>query len=413
MFMKCLDLKYLGKKVLAAVLGVLVLASGAPYTAMAAEPSDTQKELDSLNSQYNTLEKQQKDLEKKISKAKTDKERKEAEKLKTESDIKILEKQIDILISYIDIMKKEVEHQKESIAALENDIDSSKSVFKNRVKLMYMNDTATALGVVLGADSYYEYLSLSDFVTRVAVHDKKLIDELVDKKNEQLVAETELNDSLAQLKNAEDSIYKKSEELDTILSKTTDQIHSLESLEQQYKANAEEVSRRMAAMKAEIDEVYRKLEEEKKNQNAADMEYVGGGFAYPLAYFPNRKITSYYGWRFGGTDFHTGIDIAGAGANGQPVRASNDGKVVYVKDTYIYGVGYGKYIIVDHGGGYTTLYAHLQSIECYVGQTVKKGEIIGRVGNTGWSTGPHLHFEIRINNKHTNPLDHLPPLTNG
>ncbi len=87
--------------------------------------------------------------------------------------------------------------------------------------------------------------------------------------------------------------------------------------------------------------------------------------------------------------------------------AANAGNVIFTKTTYIPNKSYGKYIIVDHGGGYSTLYAHLSSVNVSVGDYVEKGENIGNVGSTGWSTGPHLHFEVRINGKHTNPLPYL------
>ena len=87
-----------------------------------------------------------------------------------------------------------------------------------------------------------------------------------------------------------------------------------------------------------------------------------------------------------GSDFHTGIDISGANIYGTPVVASNSGKVVFVNTSYTPGKGYGKYLIVDHGGGYTTLYAHNSEIVVNVGDYVTRGQTIAKVGSTGWST---------------------------
>ena len=101
------------------------------------------------------------------------------------------------------------------------------------------------------------------------------------------------------------------------------------------------------------------------------------------------------------------MDFTGSNVNGKKVVAANAGTVTFTKSTDIAGVGYGKYLILDHGGGYSTLYAHLSSINVSVGDEVRKGENIANVGSTGWSTGPHLHFEIRVNGKHTNPLPYL------
>lgn len=122
-----------------------------------------------------------------------------------------------------------------------------------------------------------------------------------------------------------------------------------------------------------------------------------GKFIWPL---PScRTISSPFGYRWNG--FHPAIDISGNGVYGKPVVAADGGRVV--ETNYGWGGGFGNYIIVDHGGGYRTLYAHLSAINVKLGQAVSKGQTIGRVGSSGNSTGPHLHFEIRINGRSVNP----------
>ena len=135
------------------------------------------------------------------------------------------------------------------------------------------------------------------------------------------------------------------------------------------------------------------------------MDYSTTGFIYPVKGYT--YISSYYGWRFNNTDYHTGVDFP-APAN-TPIRASASGTVIYVRTGAGYGRawGYGNYLIVDHGGGFSTLYAHCTSVAVNVGDTVTKGQTIAYVGTTGWSTGYHLHFEIRRNGAHTNPLNYL------
>ncbi|MEG0229351.1 MAG: M23 family metallopeptidase, partial [Oscillospiraceae bacterium] len=103
-------------------------------------------------------------------------------------------------------------------------------------------------------------------------------------------------------------------------------------------------------------------------------------------------------------DFHTGIDIAGVNIYGKNIVASNDGVVSYVKNL---NSGYGKHLMIDHGGGTYTLYAHTSAILVSPGQTVKKGQAIARVGSTGWSSGPHLHYEIWINKQRVNPITYF------
>lgn len=133
---------------------------------------------------------------------------------------------------------------------------------------------------------------------------------------------------------------------------------------------------------------------------------VGSGFILPVN---GARISSPYGTRihpiFHTKIFHTGIDYAIA--QGTPIKASNAGKVIY---SGWYG-GYGKVVILDHGSctgaPTTTLYAHMSRQNVRVGDNVTRGQVIGFVGSTGYSTGPHVHFEIRINGKHVNPNKYL------
>ena len=142
-----------------------------------------------------------------------------------------------------------------------------------------------------------------------------------------------------------------------------------------------------------------------KGYNNSTVKTASGGFMKPIA----GRITSPFGWRthpiFNSRTFHSGVDIGGP--NGGSIRASNSGKVIY---SGWYG-GYGKVVIIDHGvvGGKptTTLYAHMSTIKVSNGQTVTKGQVIGLEGTTGYSTGPHCHFEVRINGKPNNPLQFI------
>jgi murein DD-endopeptidase MepM/ murein hydrolase activator NlpD len=134
-----------------------------------------------------------------------------------------------------------------------------------------------------------------------------------------------------------------------------------------------------------------------------ERDYVGGELAWPApGYY---RITSEFGMRFHPVlkynKLHTGIDIGVP--SGSKIVAANDGVVIIAK----YNVAYGYYIVIDHGGGISTLYAHNKKLLVSVGQTVKKGQVISYSGSTGYSTGPHLHFEYRINGEYQNPLDYL------
>lgn len=125
-----------------------------------------------------------------------------------------------------------------------------------------------------------------------------------------------------------------------------------------------------------------------------------GSFMWPMPYTHN--ITSEFGWRWG--RLHGGVDIAAGGIYGQPIVAADSGVVTHSGND---GLGYGNYVVIDHGNGYETYYAHCSSLAVSVGQTVAQGQTVGYVGSTGNSTGPHLHFEIRVNGVQTNPLGYV------
>ncbi|MDI6731861.1 MAG: peptidoglycan DD-metalloendopeptidase family protein [Candidatus Margulisbacteria bacterium] len=126
-----------------------------------------------------------------------------------------------------------------------------------------------------------------------------------------------------------------------------------------------------------------------------------GSFAWPL----QGRLTSMYGYRrhpfWGGRSMHTGIDIANK--HGTPIKAADGGEVIFAG----WWDGYGKAVVIDHGKGFSTVYGHLSKIYASVGLAVDKGQTIGLVGSTGYSTGPHLHFEIRKNGKPVNPMGFL------
>ena len=170
------------------------------------------------------------------------------------------------------------------------------------------------------------------------------------------------------------------------------------------KAYYEKTERELANQSANIQNMIAKLA---KNNSGSSSKVVvsSAGFIRPIS----GPITSPFGYRihpiFKSRIFHSGIDIGGP--NGGAIKASNDGKVIY---SGWYG-GYGKVVILDHGvingKPITTLYAHMSSIAVSNGQMVSKGQTLGREGSTGYSTGPHCHFEVRVNGKPVNPLSYV------
>jgi len=149
-----------------------------------------------------------------------------------------------------------------------------------------------------------------------------------------------------------------------------------------------------------LESVIQQMESSNRKSNK-HMATGSGTLAMPI----NAQVTSPFGWRrhpiFGVRKFHTGVDLAGP--NHSAIRAADNGSVLY---TGWYG-GYGKVVIISHGKGMATLYAHMSQAAVSVGQNVSKGDVIGHEGTTGFSTGPHLHFEVRVDGKPNNPMNYL------
>ena len=172
--------------------------------------------------------------------------------------------------------------------------------------------------------------------------------------------------------------------------------------DKRYYENSE---RELAKQSASIQNMIAGLTKKNSQSGGSQVKVSSTGFIYPIS----GPITSPFGWRihpiFKSRIFHSGIDIGGP--NGGAIKASNDGKVIF---SGWYG-GYGKVVILDHGvingQPITTLYAHMSTILVSNGQMVKKGQAIGKEGSTGYSTGPHCHFEVRVNGKPTNPLNYI------
>lgn len=163
--------------------------------------------------------------------------------------------------------------------------------------------------------------------------------------------------------------------------------------------SASDTAEMQSLLQAEIDNVFERIASDSQS------EYAGGTMAWPA---PEADyISAPYGWIVNGQAFHTGIDIAGKDVYGTPVTAAQDGTVAFINSESQPGGGYGYYIVLDHGGGICTLYAHLSEILVSEGESVVKGQQIGKIGATGYATGPHLHFEVRENGKCVDPSKHL------
>lgn len=366
-----------------------------------AEASDSKSEakqkLDGLKDDYENLQKELDAIKQNIDNITSEKEKTVARKNSVSRQISISEQQLAILQQRITVINETIAQKEQEIADKQADIDENYELFKVRMRALYMTDTSSVMNVLFGTQSFSEFLERSEYIKRMTEHDDNLIKRLRQDKADIEAAKAEVDAAKVELDAAKAEESTKKKQLEQQYSTLSTEVSLLKKTEAEYNANKASIQKQLDESKAEIDKLMAEL--------SSSGEFVGGEFGWPLPGYS--QISSAYGWRFNNSDFHTGIDITGSGVRGSSVKASNGGEVAYAKTTYTQGVGYGKYVIINHGGGYATLYAHMDSVSVSLGDTVSKGDEVGKVGSTGWSTGPHLHFEIRKDSHHTNPMNYF------
>jgi len=319
--------------------------------------------------------------------------------------IKALDKQIDATNDQLNLLNDEIsqlngelETLTVHIAEIESNIAKTLEIFKKRLCAIYMSGHATEIELLLSSDNFVDFLTRAEILKRISDYDQKIVNTLKADKTqlESLVADAETARQKSQDKKV--TMGSKKKELNTQYDEQEEYLEKLKENKEAYDAYIKQYQEEMEEAQKEIEAIMAKY----KN----DAEYVGGTFTWPIPGFT--KITSPYGPRTGG--FHTGTDFAGRNAAGDlcygyPVVAANSGTVIAVRN--LGSKSYGRYIIIDHGGGCKTLYAHLSKSTVKEGDTVTRGQEIGKAGSTGNSTGPHLHFELWLENVRVNPMEHL------
>ncbi len=302
----------------------------------------------------------------------------------------------------------------ESISQKEKELTEKKKVLEDRLVAMYMKKETTFLDVVLSG-KLMNFISNQDMMKQITEYDNKLITEVNELKKSLESEKTEVETVKKDKEQKTAELQKLKAEKEEKAANLTDEQKELEKKLSEYKSQAEEYAKleRQAIAK---EEAARKAAQEasKNNTNTSGSNssnggqtnttpYTGGKLGWPCP--SSSRITSPYGYRvlFGVRDFHTGVDIGAT--TGSNIVAAESGTVILAN--YGWNGGYGNYIILSHGNGITTRYAHASQLYVTAGQKVSKGQVIAAVGTTGNSTGPHLHFEVRVNGSHTNPLNYL------
>lgn len=353
---------------------------GASLQDLLNKQSKIDKQMDSMQDNINKIEQQKDTIEnqidainQKIAKVQTSLTEVNLKLYKNELKISGINKEIN------DLTKKQ---------------DEQKKKLQTRLKAYYENDTTTYLDIIFGSQNLTELITRLDIIKQIAEMDNIIITQIEESKKtlDQKKAEFEaVKNEIMVSKSAMDAIknehLKAKQEKDALVSKLT--------------AEQRRIEREFEILEEQSNNIERQIQ--KYQAGKGDTKYVGGILTWPAPGYTT--ITSSYGMRFHPilktNKMHTGIDLGVP--SGSTVVAGGDGTVI----SSSYMSGYGNTVIIDHGGGVSSLYAHNSSLLVSAGQKVKKGQTIAKSGSTGNSTGPHVHFEVRVNGSTVNPLSYL------
>lgn len=307
-------------------------------------------------------------------------------------ELELIEEQVSLYTRLVDEKAAELE---EATAAEEEQL----ATYKQHVRAMEENGKYTYLSIIFGSRSLSELMSNLDMIGEIMEADKRIYDQYTAarEKAEEIKAEYEV--TLELLSEKQDEYEAEKVELEAKIAEASAMI---EQLEAEISTNYDlylEVLAQEEALESDIQNKIAELE----RQEAASSITSTGSYIWPL---PGYSPGSAYGWRmhpiFNEMRFHAGEDIGAP--SGTPILAADSGVASVYPDN---GNGYGNYIMINHGGGRVTLYAHMSAFAISGGATVTQGQVIGYVGSTGNSTGPHLHFEVRVNGATTDPKQYF------
>ena len=389
--------------VLAAVLALLMLL---PMVSMIISSAGavTQSEIDALKKEQEESQAKQDALKDQLADLEADQAAaQEKRQLLTEqlNAINAEIANIDAQISYYDgeIAQKE-EERKEAEAREAEQYD----LFCQRVRMMEEQGTVSYWSILFNAESFSDLLDRIADVDAVMAYDNEVMEQLIATREELERVQGELESARAEEQAAKEQQEAKKAEQQA-------KVAEAQALVDQINADTAEVNRQLDAesaaaseIQAEIAQKQKQLEEERKQNNIVISSETG--YLWPLpGYY---RLSSRFGYRIhpitGVAHSHTGIDIPASG--GTPILAAKSGQVV----TSAYHYSYGNYVVIDHGNGNSTLYAHMSSRAVSESQMVTQGQVIGYVGTTGSSTGNHLHFEVRDNYTRVDPESKFPSL---
>lgn len=348
-----------------------------------------------LRSKLTEIEQKKRDME--VRRADAERERRAigAELAEIGQQLNGLESEARALRTKANNLQVKINANQAALAKKQAEIAERNKIYKKRLRDIYINGQINYLDVLLGAKDFSDFSSRMFLLQKIVKSDLALIEEIKAAAAEIAARQQELDGQMAELSAAKKALDARIAKVNAIRERRRNMFSKAQATEKASERKIDELE----AESATVTNMLRQLESSGSGNRG---QGASGAYMWPCY----GEITSYFGWRthpiFGTTKYHSGMDIAVD--YGTPIHATNNGTVVYSG----WLGGYGNCVMIDHGGGLVSLYGHNQSLNCSEGQYVNKGAVIAYAGSTGYSTGPHCHFEMRLHGEVTEPLNYLP-----
>lgn len=355
----------------------------------------SQSQIDALEEQRDALRAEREEMQAGIDELESQQADVLQQKAALDAQNEVYRQEIELIEEQVSLYTQLVEQKRQEVELATQAESEQLATYRRHVRAMEENGRYTYLSILFGSRSLGELMSNLDMIGEIMEADQRSYEQYTAAREQSEQIQAEYETMLTELDSRQSELETEKAALEVQIDEATQMIVDLEAQLETDRAAYEEQLAKEAALEADIQEMIAELE----RQEAANSIVSTGTYIWPL---PGYRPGSAYGWRihpiWGDRRFHAGEDIGAP--MGTSILAADSGIATVIPDN---GNGYGNYIIINHGGGRTTLYAHMSGFAVSNGATVTQGQTIGYVGSTGNSTGPHLHFEVRVNGATTDP----------
>jgi len=394
------------KKVVSAICIALVIAFLATLlvSAIGSASAVSQSQIDALKNQQSSIAAQKNAIKEQMSGLESDMGTYLEKKKALDEQNELARQEIELIDEQISIYETLIKDKEEELIEAKKVEEKQKKELRVRMRVMEENGSLSYLAILFKATNFTDFLSKLADINSMMESDKSLEEEYIAARKHVADVKAEYEQTLQEQEDAKVEMQAKKADLENQITAAEGVIKQLEADIERYKVEYETNEAQEQAIRNQIGQLEAQLAQQSANNGTTPTPGTGA-YMWPVAGTSTGNVSSYFGYRthpiFGDQRFHSGVDISAG--SGTTIMAADSGTVLSA--TYHYS--YGNYVVISHGTGSSTLYAHMSSIAVSAGQSVSKGQTIGYVGSTGCSTGPHCHFEIRVGGSLVDPLSYF------